>query len=231
MFFIGIDRDVMPSPAQLDALRSANSSVSWCGYYLAPAPRHSDTSWMGNRANLRANTWNPVPIFLPTPPATVVHTGGAGGSSGAAEATLALHLASGDGFPGGTYLYLDLESGDALSSDGEDYVEQWVQTLTNAGYNAGVYCSYLLAPQIAKVVDQLKPTPNVRIWAFRVMTTASHTLQPDLDEIVARDPAGSHAPQATLWQFEQNAVISAPGTAIDGLDLDVSFSNVQDPSL
>ena len=231
MFFIGFDRNEMPSPAQMDSLRATNSSLSWCGYYLAPAPKHSDTSWMGNRGNLLGNGWLPVPIFLPTPPATVVHTGGADGSGGAAEATLALHLASNEGFPGGTYIYLDLESGDALSSDGEDYIEQWVQTLTNAGYRAGIYCSYLLAPQIAKVVDQLNPTPNVRIWAFRIMTTASHTLQPDLDQITAADPAGSHAPQASLWQFEQNAVINAPGTAIDGLDVDMSFSDMQDPSL
>jgi hypothetical protein len=139
MFFIGFDRDVMPSPGQLDTLQSRNSSLSWCGYYLAPAPTHSDKSWMGNRDNLLANGWRPVPIFLPTPLATNLHSGGAGAAGGVAEATLAIHLASSEGFPLGTFIYLDIESGDALSSDGEAYVAQWVRTLDDAGYKAGVY--------------------------------------------------------------------------------------------
>lgn len=231
MYFLGFDRNAMPTPDQMDSLRVVNSSLSWCGYYLAPAPMHSDTSWMGNRANLLANGWLPVPVFLPTPPATIIHTGGAGASGGAAEATLALHLAEGEGFPAGTFIYLDLESGDALSQDGEEYVAQWVQTLDDAGYKAGIYCSYLLAPQIAKVVDGLNSTPDVRIWAFHVKTTAKHTLVPNLAAITPADPAGSGAPQASMWQFEQNAVNQGTSPVLDGLDIDLSHSNVQDPSV
>ena len=38
-FSLGFDRLVMPSPAQFDALKAANDSLAWCGYYLAPKRR------------------------------------------------------------------------------------------------------------------------------------------------------------------------------------------------
>jgi hypothetical protein len=42
----------------------ANTNLVWCGYYLAPAPSHHDTSWMGTRAALAAAGWGVAPVYL-----------------------------------------------------------------------------------------------------------------------------------------------------------------------
>ncbi|MGC7488296.1 hypothetical protein QT607_07700 [Xanthomonas citri pv. citri] len=36
--------------------------------------------------------------------------------------------------------------------------------------------------------------------------------------------------QAMLWQYEQDAVLSLPGTPCDGLEVDLSYSSLADPS-
>lgn len=55
-FYAGFDTDIFPGQLQLDWLKS-NTNLSWCGYYLAPAPNHPDDSWMGNRQALIEQGW------------------------------------------------------------------------------------------------------------------------------------------------------------------------------
>src|SRR5258706_6791871 len=61
--FSGLDRSAFPGQQEMDWLR-ANTNLVWCGYYLAPAPSHSATSWMGKRQMLRSSGWGIVPIYV-----------------------------------------------------------------------------------------------------------------------------------------------------------------------
>ena len=228
-FSLGFGRLVMPSPAQFDALKAANESFAWCGYYLAPTPEHKDTSWLGNRLNLLANGWSPVPIYLPTRPATVQNPSGAGAAEATVEGQQAANLTAAQGFPARTYIYLDTEAGDVFDDRGSAYISTWVQEVIGAGFQPGIYCSHVLAKQVTKILDGINPTPNARLWVFKVKTNASHPLKPDLPQQVVSSPTGA-APNATMWQFEQNAVIDDPSSVLDGLDIDLSTSAVQDPS-
>ena len=228
-FSLGFDRSVMPSPAQFDALRDANASLAWCGYYLAPTPDRKDTSWLGNRSNLLANGWNPVPIYLPSRPATVVKPNGAGAAEAATEGPQAVELTKAEGFPSGTYIYLDIEAGDAFNDKGSGYVSAWAQEIIDAGFQPGIYCSHKLARQVTKILDDMQPSPNARLWVFKVKTVNDHPLKPDLPQQVASSPTGA-APNATMWQFEQNAVIEDSSTILDGLKIDLNMSDVKDPS-
>jgi hypothetical protein len=129
----------------------------------------------------------------------------------------------------GTYIYLDIEAGDAFDDTGSAYLSTWVQGVIGAGFQPGIYCSHVLDEQVTKILDGINPTPNARLWVFKVKTSTSHPLKPDLPQQVPSSPSGA-APNATMWQFEQNAVIDDPSSVLDGLDIDLSTSAVQDPS-
>jgi len=59
----GFDTAFYPGDSQMAWLK-ANTNLVWCGYYLAPAPSHRDTSWMGTRATLLAQGWGIAPVYL-----------------------------------------------------------------------------------------------------------------------------------------------------------------------
>src|SRR5579875_3277028 len=61
--FAGFDRTAFPGRAEMGWLRK-NTNLTWCGYYLAPAPSHGDTGWMGNRAVLAGQGWGIAPVYV-----------------------------------------------------------------------------------------------------------------------------------------------------------------------
>lgn len=52
----GFDRSTYPGDTEMQGLWT-NTSLAFTGFYLAPAPDHSDTSWMGKRAKLKSMGW------------------------------------------------------------------------------------------------------------------------------------------------------------------------------
>jgi hypothetical protein len=50
-FFVGFDCLAYPGTDEMTWLK-ANTNLGWCGFYLAPAPSHSDSSWIGCRSDL-----------------------------------------------------------------------------------------------------------------------------------------------------------------------------------
>jgi len=52
MAFAGFDCSGFPGETVMQKLRST-TNFKFCGYYLAPAPSHSDPSWMGKRSFLK----------------------------------------------------------------------------------------------------------------------------------------------------------------------------------
>ena len=63
MAFAGFDRSGFPGEAVMQKLRNT-TNMRFCGYYLAPAPSHSDTSWMGELGFLQDLGFGILPIYV-----------------------------------------------------------------------------------------------------------------------------------------------------------------------
>jgi hypothetical protein len=216
--FAGLDTYAFPGDAALAWLK-ANSNLAWCGYYLAPAPSHQETSWMGRRAGLVATGWGIAPIYvgqqLAGPGSHIVTA-----AQGAIDGGHAAALMSGEGFPAGACVYLDLEDGPPFRSPRTDYVTAWAAAVGAGGYAPGVYCSHAIGEAVHALV------PRARAWAFKVATTAPHpfpgTNFPD------PPPAGCGYTGAYMWQLGQSCRI-ALGTAPGSLEVDLSSAVAPDP--
>src|SRR3954465_14493557 len=107
MAILGFDAFAFPGAAAMLWLRQ-NANFRFTGFYLAPAPRHPDASWMGSRAFLAANGWGTIPTYV----GLQVEDGGLSPSTGAQHGQHAAALMQQAGFPFGSVVYLDLEKPD-----------------------------------------------------------------------------------------------------------------------
>jgi hypothetical protein len=197
-----------------------NTNLTWCGYYLAPAPSHPSTSWMTNRAKLAANGWGFAPIFVGrqvTGPGALSPSA----ASGTADGNSAAALMSAEGFAAGSVVYLDIENGPPLTGPQQDYVANWCDTINANGFGAGVYCSYLLALSIHMIRS------TCRVWAFNVATTQSHPVPVPFPD---PHPSGCGYIGAYAWQLGQNCLINVRLANFQTLDVDLSAAIVVDPS-
>jgi hypothetical protein len=222
MAFAGFDRSSFPGEAIMQKLRST-TNLRFCGYYLAPAPSHSDTSYMGKLSFLQNLGFGIVPLYVGE---QVVGPGSRNPSSakGTTDGNDAVEMMRSEGFADGSCVYLDLENGPPLNRSGlplSEYVNSWCDAVSDGGFLPGIYCSHSLAGEI----QQLQP--NARIFAFRVTTTAPHEVPgPPFPE---PDPDGSGFADAFAFQHQQNALISVPGEA-KRLQVDLDSANAEDPS-
>jgi len=218
--FAGFDRSAFPGTAEMTWLR-ANTNLVWCGSYLAPAPSHPDTSWMGQRAALMAAGWGTAPVYVGQ------QLSGRGsrnvtGPQGVLDGNDAVQLMNQEGYAAGSCVYLDLEDGAPLAFPRTDYVANWVDTVAAGGFLPGVYCSH----GIAAAVHTLKP--SARVWAFKVTTTAEHPFPglnfPDLH------PAGSGYAGAFIWQLGQSCRLTLPGAPTASIVVDLDSALTADPA-
>ncbi|AIR69087.1 glycoside hydrolase domain-containing protein [Dickeya fangzhongdai] len=218
-YFAGFDSSTFPGN-ELMGWFQENTNLTWCGYYLAAAPSHEDTSWMGQRANLQSDGWGLAPIYVGQqvtgPGSHEVTT-----SQGSEDGQHTVQLMNSEGFPANSWVYLDLENGPPYPTAQSGYVQAWASAVQAGGYLAGIYCSHDLA---AAVQQQL---PASRIWAFRVNTTEQEPFPGTDFPTVAPDECGY--PEATMWQLRQNCVVTAGDDACS-LTVDLSSSTVKDPS-
>ncbi|QJD68454.1 DUF1906 domain-containing protein [Xanthomonas campestris pv. badrii] len=224
--YAGFDTDQFPGLPALDWLKT-HTELAWCGYYLAPAPSHADTGWMGQRAALIAQGWGLAPVYLGQQtigPGSHDVTARQGSSDGAQAAA----LARAEGFPQGAVVYLDWEDGGSPPQAAIDYIRLWIAALVENGYSPGLYCSHARAVEL---LSRIGPGPSPRVWAWRVSTAGRHRYTGDIQHIQAADPAGCGYSQASLWQYEQDAVLSLPDTPCDGLEVDLSHSAYADPNV
>ena len=216
--FAGFDSYSYPGEQAMTWLR-ANTNLCWCGFYVAPAPNHPDTSWMPHRAFLAQNGWGLLPTYLGQQ--TVGNTSKINtAAKGQIDGTDAAAKMAASGFPAGSFVYLDIEDGSQPGTAVRAYIGAWVDAVTGAGFGPGIYCSH----KIALELHQLRPA--ARIWAFFVTTTVPHQV-PGTNFSDAH-PAGSGFPGSFAWQHTQNAVIgSGPGHT---LQVDLSTAITSDPS-
>jgi hypothetical protein len=217
--FPGFDTSEFPGIAEMAWLK-ANTNLQWCGYYLGPAPSHTSTSWMGQRATLQSSGWGVAPVYVGQ------QIGGPGrhnvsAAQGAVDGQDAVRLLLADQFTAGTCVYLDLEDGPPFMAPRTAYVAAWVTAVAAAGFQAGVYCSHSFAADVHTLC------PSARLWVFKVDTTQEHPFPgvnfPDLH------PAGSGYPGAFVWQLGQNCRLNLPGAALRSPLVDLDSSMTADP--
>ena len=242
-FYAGFDAAIYPGAAAMAWLRK-HSNLSWCGYYLSPAPSlyPPAQSWHGRRAEL-APGWGLLPIYVGQQVLRNIAgevTGKLTAAQGGVDGQQAVDDARRDGFPKGTCLYLDWESGAPLGEAARAYVSAWIATVHSRGFMPGIYCSHLLGVAFEQLARAVNPRWTTRIWCFKVSSTAEHQLQTPLTALARTDPAGSGYPKAIAWQYEMNAwfeipIISAgpPGgsgsSAVTRIVADFSTALLADP--
>jgi len=212
MAYAGFDRADCPEISFMAKLK-AETNLAWCGFYL-PAPSQAGTTWKGKRAALVAQGWGLAPVYVGqqvTGPGSHLVTAEQGTLDGAHAA----QAMSAEGFPQKSWVYLDLENGPPLSYEQRDYVGAWVDAVEVNGYCAGVYCSFMLAANIARAA-------RVRIWAFHVRTTSAHVVGGTT--FPSPDPATSGFAGASIWQLDDEARI------MGGLAVDLDSASMRDPS-
>lgn len=232
-YFAGFDAEQFPGLATMKWL-STNTNLTWCGYYLAPAPNRGPSGWEG-QFHLLQGQWGVVPTFVGQQDARTASSGYRASSiltatQGGMDATRAADLAVADGFPQGTYVYLEWEYG-ALEAEGAACIAAWVAAMTGDGrVMPGIYCSHVIAEDIEGLIAAIRPTPPVRLCCWRVWTTDKHTFIGDLGNIPAVDPAGCGFEPAIAWQREQNADVAFPRDApITSKVMDLSTSWIANP--
>ncbi len=223
----GFDTDIYPGPAQLAWLK-AHTNLRWCGYYLAPAPSHDNTSWMGQRQVLAAQGWGMAPIFVGQ------QTAGPGshdatGPQGSIDGALAARLAGKEGFPPQSAVFLDWEDGSSPGPDAQAYIGAWASAVTGSGYEPGIYCSHHLAPAMAALIARPDLAPPLRVWAWNVASVDVHPYAGSIGGFPDADPAGCGYPAAVAWQCQQNCVLQLAGAPVARMEADLSCSSTADP--
>jgi Domain of unknown function (DUF1906) len=217
MAHAGMDTSTYPGDSKMAALR-ATTNLSWCGFYLAPAPSHPNRSWMDRREHLVQAGWGLAPLYLgqqEAGPGSHLVTA----AQGLKDGDHACHLALEAGFPVGSIIYLDLEKGGPISAAVAQYLARWSERVAAGGFVPGAYCSHTSA------ASALHAVADLCLWVFKVLNVdvAVDKVAPFKDD----DPARSHVASATVWQWAQNCKVATPaGTVL--VDLDTATS--PDPS-
>lgn len=204
----GFDQSGFPGVARMHWLRT-NSQIAVTGFYLGPAPYHSDTGWMAARQGLADRGWGFLPVYVGLQSGASALGSGRGSQDGAAAAALMARA----GFAPGAVAFLDIETGGPIGPAFEAYVNAWVPALKAAGYTPGLYCSHRLISWAAPKVGP--------IWSFHLPAgTAGQTYDP------ASLPTGAIDPGAVATQYRQNVYLDGYGHS--QIDLNVCAS--ADPS-
>jgi len=216
--FAGFDRSDYPGDDVVQWLKS-NTNLVWCGYCLGPVPSHGGTTWMNRRGALVGAGWGIAPIYVGQ---QITGHGSLNPSAtnGAKDGGQAAKLMTSEGFPPGSYVYLDIENGPPMTPPLMDYVGNWCDTVRENGYQPGIYCSHLLA------LDLHTLRSACRIWAYRVSTTQPHPVpQPFPDP----NPSGCGYIGAYAWQLGQECIIRVPPATLSSLDVDLCTAISGDP--
>jgi hypothetical protein len=229
-FFAGFDRLDYPGDSIMQTMFD-ETNLSWCGFYLAPAPSQGNTSWMTKRNFLQQVGWGFAPIYVgqqSSGPGS--HTVTA--AQGTLDAQDAATLAAAAGFDTGSIIFLDIEQGPPAAPTTLAYYKAWASELEDhTNYSPGVYCSF---SQVAQALHDANSTPI--FWVFNINHFTCGPAKGGRERIKssspfpAPDPTLSGVPFAKLWQFAQgnNCGINAAGHSVPRVDFDSSTN--ADPS-
>jgi len=153
MSFAGFDTSICPGINAMQVWKQA-SPYTFTGYYLT-GPCHANSSWLGKWQALKGQGWGLAVVFV----GQQAPAGPAGrrcqqniltDAQGVTDAQRLFSVASTDGLPPGTRIFLDVELIDPNDPKDQpnlapmhDYFRAWTRTLIQDqqfGYVPGLYC-------------------------------------------------------------------------------------------
>lgn len=135
--YLGFDRNDYPGDRNLKILRQ---TFAYSGYWLNNPPGAKTNSWHGKRQAIEAAGFGFLVLFNGRTYAEIKSAGDAV-KLGASDASAAIKSAQAEGFPAQTIIFLDQEQGGRLLAEQRSYLHSWVDRVSSAKFQAGVYCS------------------------------------------------------------------------------------------
>jgi hypothetical protein len=194
-----------------------NTNLQFIGYYFAPTENQNriNATWMGERQTLMDQGWKIEPLYLcPASSDVSLFTNAEGKSEGQEAANF---MAS-EGFVKGSNVFLDFEfniSGVSMQPSYMNYIEGWIDAVSAAGFQPGIYVSRLDGSLIHQ------DRPDALIWAWDHVTNASRagTIFP------TSDPNSASYSGAFIEQYNVQTLLSDVPTT-PTVDLDVMSGTV-----
>lgn len=244
--YFGFDRNDYPGD---DALPILRKSFSFTSYWLGPPPGEKQSTWLGKRALLQSHHFGFVVLFNGKATREITSQKEAIRQA-TAQAQQASKLAQQEGFPQGTVIFLDVEEGGRLPPHYHEYLQAWADALTQAGFQAGLYCSGIPVSEGAGVsittADDIRAHMGSRQIAFWVYNDACPPSFGGSLSSPAPNPSQSGTAYAAIWQtvrsprekqfsgrcsgYAKDGNFYAPGDMNRKWFLDVNVATSADPS-
>jgi hypothetical protein len=210
--YLGLDRNGYPGDANLKSLRQ---TFSYTGYWLNNPPGEKTNTWIGHRAAVESAGFGFLVLFngrlyseLKSAELKSVARATKMGNSDATAAVAAAHR---EGFPAHTIIFLDQEQGGRMLPEQKAYIYSWVDSITAAGFRAGIYCSGIPSSDDNNIVtaedirahagEGARATREIIYWAINDACPpapgCAFPTQPP-------SPAESGVRFAEVWQFAQS---------------------------
>jgi len=241
--YLGFDRNVYPGDANLKTLRQ---TFSYTGYWLNHPPGENTNTWAGHRAAVEAAGFGFLVLFngrLDAELKTVANATRLGRSDARAAASAALR----EGFPRAAIIFLDQEQGGRMLPEQKAYIYAWVDSITAAGFRAGIYCSGIPATDDGNVVtaEDVRESAGTREIVYWAINDACPPAPGCAFPQHPPNPGESGVRVAEVWQFAQSPQrkdvagrctnysrdgnCDVPGIGV-GLPIDVNTASSADPS-
>ena len=243
--YLGFDRNEYPGDANLKTL---HETFAYTGYWLNNPPGMSSNSWAGHRAAVNSAGFGFLVLFNGRLYAQLKSETNAT-RLGTSDAQAAAAAATREGFPAKTIIFLDQEQGGRMLPEQKAYLYAWVDTITAAGFRAGIYCSGQVSPDeqhaiTAVDIRQSAGSRDITYWAINDSCPPSPGCAfPSSPPY----PTQSGIDFAEVWQFAQSPQrkdVAAhcpnyarggncypPGTtSAQGLHVDLNSATSADPS-
>ena len=203
---LGFDRNIYPGDANLEAL---HQTFSYTGYWLNNPPGEHTNTWAGHRAAVESAGFGFLVLFNGRLYAELKSVAKAA-TLGNSDARAAAASARREGFPAKTVIFLDQEQGGRLLPEQKAYIYAWVDSITAAGFRAGVYCSGIPAKDddnivTAEDIQQTAAARQIVYWAINdACPPAPGCTFPVNPPAHPPSPAQSGISYAEVWQFAQS---------------------------
>ncbi len=202
--YFGFDRNDYPGDSNLKLLRQ---TFSYSGFWLNIPPGARVNSWVGKRKTIQDAGFGFLVLFNGRTYAEIKKAGDAS-RLGNSDARAAIRAAQAEGFSPHTIIFLDQEQGGRLLPEQRAYLHAWIDAVTAAHFEAGVYCSGIAAQEGsgASIVtaDDIRKNAGGRKISYWVVNDSCPPSPGCTVTYKNLSPKSSAISFADVWQFAQS---------------------------
>lgn len=244
--YLGFDLNAYPGDDALPVLRK---DFTFAGFWLGPPPGAKSNSWLGKRQLVQAQGFGFLLLYSGRDSKELKNQTSAT-QKGTLDAKNAAAAAKREGFAPQSVIFLDIEEGGRLPDQYHAYLRAWIDGLSGAGYQPGVYCSGMLDVRhgvTVKTADDIRNKIGSQELVYWVYNDACPPSPGCVFPPNPPAPTASGVPYALVWQISQsprrkqfaarcaatyntNGNCYAPSDAAHKWFLDIDVSRSPDPS-